>query len=104
MRRASLAALGALLLCGGLIFAAAPLIAALVASEIAEQADCSLHEGFARACLIGGVDAGPALTAAFVSGWFMLATIPIGGMAALIGIVLLVVAAVRKLRRRLRTL
>lgn len=83
-----------------LILAAAlsPLIATAIAGIIAEANGCELHEGFANPCVINGVDRGEDLYAAGMLGWFAIATIPIGVVAA--AVYLLVVAIVAWVRRR----
>jgi hypothetical protein len=71
-----------------------PLAAAFGSGWIAAAHGCVLHEGHANPCLIDGRDWGEALYAGFVSGWFMLVTLPLAALAlvALIGLALTALA------------
>ncbi|WP_374951848.1 hypothetical protein [Mucilaginibacter sp.] len=57
---------------GGLI----PLIFACLAGYIADINGCILNEAGVNPCQVGGVDIGDLLSMMFVSGWFMLITVP----------------------------
>ena len=61
-----------------------PLISVIVAGAIADANGCVLHEGYANPCVVGGSDLGETLYAMGVMGWFMLATLPLGGIAILV--------------------
>ncbi|ODT80726.1 MAG: hypothetical protein ABS76_14740 [Pelagibacterium sp. SCN 64-44] len=74
-----------------LLFALAPLISVYVASAIAEAHHCPLNEGSVNSCLVGGMDLGPLLYTLFVLGWFMLATLPLGGGALLVWLASLII-------------
>lgn len=78
----------------------APLGAVMAASAIAEQAGCRLDEGSVHSCMISGTDWGDALYTAFVSGWFMLVTLPVAALAALVLLVLVLIDALRRFRAR----
>ena len=66
-------------------------------SSFAEKHGCTLHEGFVNPCIVDGIDRGPDLYTAFVSGWFMLATLPI---AALCVLIILIISLRDMLHRR----
>jgi hypothetical protein len=74
-----------------LLFALWPIGSVMVAGAIADSHGCVLHEGFANPCVIGGTDWGSTLYAMGVMGWFMLATVPLGGGALLVWLVVLVI-------------
>jgi hypothetical protein len=73
------------------LFAFAPMISMLIASFIAESNGCTLNEGGINACLVGGTDMGSTLYTLFVLGWFMLATIPLGGAAFFVWLATLII-------------
>lgn len=74
-----------------LLFALWPVASVATAGLLAEANGCILHEGFTNPCMIGGADQGPTLYALFVMGWFMLATLPLGGGALLVWLVVLII-------------
>ncbi len=74
-----------------LLVAVAPLVSALTAGWIAAANGCALDEGSVHSCIVNGKDIGQTLYTFGVMGWLMLATIPLGGLAVLIW---LVVAAI----------
>ncbi len=76
----------------------APLLSAVLAGSIASSFGCTLHEGFANPCLIGGVDWGETLYALGMMGWFMIATLPIAALVLLVWLIVELVAAVRRRR------
>jgi ABC-type Fe3+ transport system permease subunit len=76
-----------------LIVTAAPLISVIVAGSIAEANGCTLHEGFVNPCIINGRDVGQTLYTMGMMGWLMLASIPLGGIALVVWLVLAVVLA-----------
>lgn len=55
-----------------------PLIIALGAGALADSLGCELHEGFANPCRVWGQDLSQTLYTAFVAGWFMFFTLPLG--------------------------
>jgi hypothetical protein len=83
-----------------LLVALAPLISVMIAGTIAEANGCTLHEGFVNPCLVNGTDMGETLYAMGVMGWFMLATIPLGAMALVAWLVILVIHLIARRRRR----
>lgn len=74
-----------------LLIAAAPLISVLIAGWIADANGCALDEGSIHPCMVNGEDIGGMLYTLGVMGWFMLVTIPLGGLAV---VVWLIVAAI----------
>jgi hypothetical protein len=81
-----------------LALCAAPLVMALLAAGLANGLGCTLHEGFPNPCKVGGIDIGGALYAMGVSGWLMLATLPIGSLLILVWIVVEVIRYIRQRR------
>lgn len=74
-----------------LVVALLPVISVVIAGSIAEANGCTLHEGFSNPCIVNGSDMGETLYALGVMGWFMIATIPLGGMAIMAWLVILVI-------------
>lgn len=83
---------------GALALALSPMLSVLTAAGLAALGGCALHEGFANACALAGVEIGGALYAMAVFGWLGLVTAPIAAFGALIWIVAELVA---RRRRRL---
>jgi hypothetical protein len=79
------------------VLALSPVFSVIIASMIASAYGCTLHEGFANPCIIGGQDWGETLYAMAVIGWLALATLPI---AALMVVIWLVVEIFMFRRRR----
>lgn len=77
-----------------LLLSFAPLGSAFLASWISQIQGCSLIEGGASDCVIGGSNWGPTLYNMFVAGWLMLFSIWLLPVA----LVLLLIGAVRWLR------
>lgn len=73
------------------LFAFAPVISVLIAGWVAESNGCALNEGSINSCMVGGSDMGPMLYSLFVLGWFMLATIPLGGAAFFVWLASLII-------------
>ncbi len=73
------------------LFAAAPLIGVVIASWLAEANGCMLNEGSVNPCFIFGMDWGGALYTLFVLGWFMLATLPLGGGALIVFVIVFII-------------
>jgi hypothetical protein len=85
-------------LISGLVICLLPLVAILWSSWFAARHGCTLHEGFANPCIVNGRDWGEMLYSAFVSGWFMLLTLPVA-----LGLLLaLIILGLRDLIRHLR--
>jgi hypothetical protein len=81
------------------LFAASPLISAFVASGIAGALGCTLNEGGASGCVFRGADIGDTLAGMFVLGWLMFVTLPIGGVALAIWLVVAIAVLVLKRSR-----
>ncbi|MCP3971932.1 MAG: hypothetical protein GY717_16735 [Rhodobacteraceae bacterium] len=79
---------------------AAPVIMVFWAGWFAERHGCTLHEGFSNPCLVNGQDWGETLYTAFVMGWLMLVTVPVGAIAALALLATVIIDLLRKTRRR----
>jgi hypothetical protein len=83
-----------------LVFALWPMASVAISGFIAETNGCVLNEGSIHPCVVDGTDIGPSLYTGFVLGWFMLATIPIGAVAFVVWLgVLLVHIGLRYSRR-----
>jgi hypothetical protein len=78
-----------------LLVCLAPLISVVIAGSIASHYGCTLHEGFANPCVVGGRDIGGTLYTMGVMGWLMLATMPIGAAVLVAWIVTEIVAWMR---------
>jgi hypothetical protein len=83
-----------------LAVALAPVASVAIAGWIAEANGCRLDEGSIHPCLVNGEDWGPTLYSMGVMGWFMLATIPLGGLALLLLALVFVVHLIVHTRRR----
>lgn len=79
---------------GGLVFALWPVAAVLVATGLTAITGCDVNEGGVQACNLLGLDIGELLYTLFVSGWYALVTLPIGGIAAFVGLIVYIVARV----------
>jgi hypothetical protein len=85
-----------------IVLAIAPVVVAVVSGNIAAAHGCAVDEGSVHPCLIGGTDYGELFYTLGVSGWLMLATIPLGFGAAVILLVVLFIH-LAAFRRRART-
>lgn len=74
-----------------LLFAFAPVISVMIAGWMAEANGCALDEGSIHTCMVGGEDIGPTLYTLFVLGWFGLATLPLGGGALIVWLVIVII-------------
>ena len=83
-----------------LLVAFSPLISVAIAGSIADANGCVLHEGYVNPCIVNGQDMGETLYAMGVMGWLMLATIPLGLIAVVA--YLLIVLVVWLIRRSSR--
>jgi hypothetical protein len=83
----------------GIAICAAPLLSVIWAEAFARRHGCTLHEGFTNPCVVNGHDWGDTLYTAFVAGWLMLLTLPVG--AALL-LVLIITGGLHMWRRRRR--
>lgn len=84
------------LLVAGVVVGLGPVGLAMLAGLVASAAGCTLNEATAHPCVIGGVDIGGALYFVGVMGWLSLATLPIGGMVFLAGLVVLILGFLRR--------
>ncbi|SLN35527.1 hypothetical protein AQS8620_01240 [Aquimixticola soesokkakensis] len=82
----------------GIALCLSPLVGVIWSSWFAARHGCRLDEAGAYACVVNGQDWGGLLGAAFLSGWLMLVTLPIGGIL----VVALVVKIAFDLWRRSR--
>jgi hypothetical protein len=73
------------------VFAFWPIASVVIAGSIADANGCMLDEGSVHPCIINGADWGDSLYTLGVLGWFMLATMPMGGLAFLVWLVVLIV-------------
>jgi len=71
---------------GGIIFAIAPIISLLIAITVANLGGCALDESSTHPCVIGGIDWGELLSIMGMMGWLAFFTVPIGGLATLLGL------------------
>jgi hypothetical protein len=80
--------LGYLIGGGAVLLGILPVILALGSAGLAGILGCTVNEAGASPCLVAGIDLGPALVFAFVSGWFALLTLPLaaGGALFLLGL------------------
>ena len=72
-----------------LAFALWPIGSVMYAANVAEAHGCALDEGSVHPCIVDGEDVGEALNAFAVMGWFMLATVPLGGGALIVWLIAL---------------
>ncbi|MET3927689.1 hypothetical protein [Devosia sp. 2618] len=68
-----------------------PLLSVLAASFLADANGCTLNEAQSQPCLIMGSDWGGALSFMFVLGWLALLTLPLGGGAAIVALIMLII-------------
>ncbi|SMQ85972.1 hypothetical protein SAMN06295905_3268 [Devosia lucknowensis] len=73
------------------LFAAAPFLSVLFTYAIADANNCVVNEATTHPCLVLGMDLGGLLYFTGLMGWFMLATIPLGGGALIVWFVLLLI-------------
>lgn len=73
-----------------ILVAILPVISVAIAGALAEANHCQLDEGSIHPCVINGVDRGSDLYTLAMLGWFMIATIPLGAMALVVYLFLVV--------------
>jgi len=73
------------------VFALWPVASVATAGWIAEANGCLLDEGSIHPCIINGADWGQDLYAWGVLGWLMLATLPMGGIAFVVWLLVLII-------------
>lgn len=74
-----------------LIFALWPVASVATAGWIAEVNGCIVDEGSIHPCIVNGADWGDTLYTLGVLGWFMLATVPMGGIALFVWLFVLII-------------
>ncbi len=83
------------------LVALSPLISVAIAGEIASSHGCQLDEGSIHPCMVNGQDMGETLYSMGVMGWFMLVTIPIGGLVFIVYLLGVVIFYVIKRSRQI---
>ena len=78
----------------------APVAAVLWSTSFAKRHGCTLHEGYTNPCVVNGVDHAERLYGAFVSGWFMLITLPLAALFFAILILLAIFDLIRHHRTK----
>lgn len=73
------------------LFAVAPLISVYFTYLIADANGCTVNEATVHPCMVMGMDWGGLLYGTGVMGWFMLATLPLGGGALIVWLVMLII-------------
>lgn len=73
------------------LFATAPLLSVYFTYLVADAHGCVVNEATIHPCMVLGSDWGGLLYATGVMGWFMLATLPLGGGALIVWFVLLLI-------------
>ena len=71
------------------IIALAPIGSVIACGVIANAYGCRVDEGSVHPCVINGKDYGQLLYTLGVMGWFMLVTIPAGGLAFVLWLIVL---------------
>jgi hypothetical protein len=82
------------------LFATWPVISVYFTYLVADANGCTVNEATVHPCMIWGSDWGELLYTTGVLGWFMLATVPLGALALIAWLVVLVVHIVLYRRRR----
>ncbi|KKB07821.1 hypothetical protein [Devosia chinhatensis] len=73
------------------LFTLAPLISVYFTYLVADANGCTVNEATIHTCMVLGMDWGGLLYTTGVFGWFMLATIPLGGGALIVWLVMLLI-------------
>lgn len=73
------------------LFALAPILSALFSGLLAEVNGCTLTEHEMHPCLVGNMELGGAISFFFVLGLFALVTMPLGGGALIVWLVILII-------------
>ncbi len=82
-----------------LLFAFSPMIliyTILVPLQFLAGTDCVVNEGFAKGCILLGVDTSSFLYSIGMTGWLMLLTIPLGLVFFLISLIYLIFTLFKK--------
>lgn len=80
-----------LLLLAILVLSLWPIASVIFAGSVANAHGCVLNEGSVHPCMVLGSDWGEALYGFGVMGWFMLATLPLGGGALIVWLIVLLI-------------
>ena len=73
------------------VVALLPLGSVLLSYAIADGNGCELNEGSVHSCMIGGTDWGEGLYFMAMMGWLMLLSLPLGGGALLVWVIMLTI-------------
>lgn len=76
-----------------------PALLLVIALAASNATGCQVDEAGVHPCLVAGLDIGEALNVFMVSGWFMLVTLPVMAVTAIVWVVLGLYAAIRRLAR-----
>jgi len=73
-----------------LLLCMTPLLMVVIADYQATKYGCTLHEGHVNPCIGGDgeTDIGPQLYSMFVSGWYMLITLPLAALTVFVWVVM----------------
>ena len=74
-----------------LVLTLLPLASVLTAASIAQANGCALDEGSVHPCMVGGSDWGETLYGMGVMGWLMPVSIPAGGGAFIVWLIILII-------------
>ncbi|UYN98784.1 MAG: hypothetical protein KIT02_12665 [Devosia sp.] len=74
-----------------LLFAAAPLLSVYFTYLVADAHGCTVNEASVHPCMVLGSDWGGLLYFTGVMGWFGLATLPLGGGAVIVWLVVVII-------------
>lgn len=73
------------------VFALLPVASVFLTYLIAEANNCQVNEAYVQPCVVLGIDLGGLLYGMGVMGWLMLVTLPLGGGALIVWLVMLVI-------------
>jgi hypothetical protein len=88
----------ALVLVPLVLFAIAPLVSVFIASSIAEAHGCALNVSRVHPCIVNGTDYGQTLLTMSMMAWMSLFTLPVGAVAFMIWLTVLIVHFVNRSR------
>ncbi|HEY4199423.1 MAG TPA: hypothetical protein VGM83_02590 [Devosiaceae bacterium] len=74
-----------------LILMLLPVFSVIFAATVANTHGCALDEGSVHPCMVNGSDWGEALYDFAVMGWLAIATLPLGGGALIVWLVILII-------------
>ncbi|WP_417257716.1 hypothetical protein [Celeribacter sp.] len=83
----------------GILICLSPLAAVLWSSFFAARHGCRLDEAGSYPCIVNGHDWGGTLGSAFISGWYLIVTLPMAGLFAAIMLGMFLFGRWRKRRR-----